>query len=168
MEIASRVFAYEPIGSMRLAKSALRCAVLASLGCGALLAALGGCGGKGGPERVVVSGTVTYNGKPLPEGEIRFVPLSTCPVPTSGALIVDGQYRAEGHGGVPVGTHKIQIEAYRKGAAASPAGRRVPPMAAPGDGRMQYLPAKYNLNTQLEITVSPGSPPITKNFELTD
>ena len=75
---------------------------------------VGGCGrGDRGPERVAVSGTVTYNGKPLSEGTIRFVPLPNCPVPTSGASIANGQYRLEGNDGVPVGTHKIQIEAFR-------------------------------------------------------
>ena len=52
----------------------------------------GGCGGDRGPERVVVSGTVTHNGKPIPEGVIRFVPAPTCPVPTAGTTIVNGKY----------------------------------------------------------------------------
>jgi hypothetical protein len=129
---------------------------------------LSGCRGDRGPERVVVSGTVTYNGKPLSEGEIRFVPLPTCPVPVTGALIVEGRYSTKDGGGVPVGTHKIQIEArrHKAGGPNTPG----PPTGSRGFGfrGMQYLPAKYNANTQLEIIIPPGSPAITKDFQLTD
>ncbi len=137
-----------------------------SLLCWALTAALlSGCGDKG-LERVVVSGTVTYNGKPLSEGEVRFVPLPTCPVPTAGALIVDGRYSTDARGGVPVGTHKIQIEARTR----KPGGSNVPgPMGQrPAFRGRQYLPAKYNAHTEFEITIEPGSQAITRDFQLTD
>ena len=32
----------------------------------------------------------------------------------------------------------------------------------------QYIPQKYNANTQLEITIPPGIRSIVKNFDLTD
>jgi len=32
----------------------------------------------------------------------------------------------------------------------------------------QYVPAKYNTSTELQITVEPGSKEIVKNFELMD
>ena len=137
--------------------------------CWTLTAALlSGCRGDRGPERVVVSGTVTYNGKPLREGEVRFVPLPAFPAPVTGALIVDGRYSTDGRGGVPVGTHKIQIEARRHKAEGPDVS--APPTGSRGFGfrGQQYLPAKYNANTELEITIPPGSPPITKDFQLTD
>jgi hypothetical protein len=128
------------------------------------VASLAGCGGDRGPERVVVSGTVTYNGKPIPNGSIRFMPTAASPVPMAGAAIKDGEYKVEAHGGIPVGTHKIEIDAYRVDPAYAkpdmPTGRGVP--------RKQYLPKRYNTDSELTITIEPGSPKITKDFALTE
>jgi len=88
-----------------------------------------------------------------------------CPVPTSGASIANGQYRLEGKNGVPVGTHKIQIEAFRMIQIPIRPGEAAPPRA---DRPRQYLPTKYNADTQLEITIPSGSGEIAKNFDLTD
>jgi hypothetical protein len=128
-----------------------------------------GCGGDRGPERVIVSGTVTYRGKPLPDGIIRCVPLPSCPGPTSAAAILAGKYKVDSHGGVPVGTHKVQIEAERKVSTAAKPG--MPPAThVPVDAGLleQYLPEKYNTKTQLEVTVPSGSSPIAKDWNLTD
>jgi hypothetical protein len=128
---------------------------------------LGGCGGDRGPERVVVSGTVTYNGKPLANGKIRFVPTAASQVPVSGVSFTDGAYRVVTSGGVPVGTHQVWIEGYRPIPMPANLVGPVPPHAK--DGLLsQFLPKKYNMNTQLEITIQPGSREITKDFDLTD
>jgi hypothetical protein len=128
-----------------------------------------GCRGDHGPERVVVSGKVTYNGKPIGEGEIRFVPSATTAAPVSGANIKDGQYRAEIRGGVPVGSHTIQIEAYRPDTSKMPPNQSA---SQPSTGQripmIQYIPKRYNLNSEMKITIDSGSKPITKDFDLTD
>ena len=108
-----------------------------------------------------MSGTVTYNGKPIPAGDIRFVPVATSAVPMAGAEIKDGQYRVDGRGGVPVGTHKIEIDAYRADATGRK-GNAPPPMMARGVQRFQYLPKRYNFDSQMKITIEPGSREITK------
>jgi hypothetical protein len=146
----------------RFDSGAVRLCLVLSIGL-ALTAGISGCRGDRGPERVVVAGTVAYNGKPVDEGIIRFMPVSTSLVPAIGARIADGKYRVDGHGGAPVGTHKIQIEAYRllSGAGAPQVGAR----GVPHD---QYLPKRYNAQSQLQITIEPGSREITKNFDLTD
>ncbi len=118
-----------------------------------------GCG-PSGPERVVVSGTVTYNGKPIEDGRIDFMPTKKSAVPMSGAVIQNGKYRVETKGGVPVGTHKIRIEAF----GGSPAPGQV---MKPGT-RPQYLPPKFNVGSQMEFTVESGSKEVTENFELKD
>ena len=128
---------------------------------------LGGCGGDRGPERVVVSGTVTYNGKPVPSGDIRFVPIDKSAVPMAGAEIKDGKYSADGHGGVPVGTHRIEIDAYREDPTGKK-GNAPPPMMARGAPRHKYIPKRYNVDSQLQMTIESGGKPITKDFELTD
>lgn len=142
--------------------------LLLALCLGPMAALCAGCGRGSGPERVVVSGEVTYRGKPVPQGRIRFTPLAGCPLPASGAPIIDGRYRADGHGGVPVGTHAVQIEAYES--AAPKPGAAPPPMnpALAKIGRRQYLPAKYNSQTKLEFKIDPGSRAVVRNFDLTD
>jgi len=72
-----------------------------------LLAA--GCGSK-----ATITGTVTYQGKPIPQGYIVFYPDSGArPV---NAPIIDGKYTAEQ---VPTGPAKVSITSlYMEGAAA--------------------------------------------------
>ncbi len=132
-----------------------------------LLLTLAGCGIEG-PERVVVTGEVTYQGQPLEKGQIRFVPAPGSKAPASGALVVDGRYTVDGKGGVPLGTHKITIKAYLLADVQDqPAdSREQTPETTPPP--QQYLPAKYNTKTELQITIPPGSRKITKDFKLTD
>jgi hypothetical protein len=143
-----------------------RCLLL-SMGC-VLAAASFGCG-KQGPERVIVSGTVTYQGQPLKEGCIRVVPVGGTAAPVTVAAIVDGRYALTAHGGVPVGAHKIEVTAYRANKRSSAA---VSPLDSPGvetsAAVVQFIPAKYNTKTELQVTVPSGSRTITKNFDLTD
>ena len=127
-----------------------------------------GCGADRGPERVVVFGTVTHNGKPISEGTIRFLPVATSAVPMAGTDIRDGKYKVDGRGGVPVGTHTIDIEAFRVDTGALKPGAGVPSAMARGVRRVQYLPKRYNEDSQLQITIEPGSKQINKDFDLTD
>jgi hypothetical protein len=114
-----------------------------------------------------LGGTVTMNGKPIPDGTIRFMPVAAAAVPMAGADIKDGKYVANNRGGVPVGTHRIEIEAYRVAPNAVKPGQPTPPMTR-GIPRIQYIPKRYNVGSQVQITVEPGSLEITKNFDLTD
>ena len=78
-----------------------------------------GCGGSGGDvERSEVSGSVTYKGQPIEEGLIRFVPEKGTAGPVSAAPIANGKYTIDAKGGVPVGTHRVEIEAYQVDAKA--------------------------------------------------
>lgn len=123
------------------------------------------------PERAIVSGTVSHNGQPVPHGIIRFVPSSSSPGPTIAATILNGLYRADGRGGVQVGSHSVQIEAYRIVASSrkSDGNSPLPPsVAETGSERIQWLPPKYNSDTQLEVTIDSESPEIVKNFDLKD
>ena len=64
-------------------------------------------------DKVVVEGAVTFDGIPVENGEIRFYPAEGTLGPVSGAPIVDGQFVAKAKGGVPVGTHQVQIRGFR-------------------------------------------------------
>ncbi len=60
-----------------------------------------GCGGSDAPEVYHVSGTVTFDGKPVPAGRIRFVPDTSKgnSGPPGYAQIVDGKFDTESEGG---------------------------------------------------------------------
>ena len=64
-----------------------------------LLAAVGGCS-----KRATVTGTVTYQGRPVTYGSVIF--LNADNTARSGAIAADGHYTIEG---VPLGTVKIAV-----------------------------------------------------------
>lgn len=111
-------------------------------------------------KKVVVRGIVTIDGQPLPRGKIRFYPSGDTKGPVSGAAIKDGAYLALGRGGVPVGSHKVDIRAYR------PDKRYASQTISDGEGvpSEQYLPERYNVQTTLTATVTDSTS--TLDFEL--
>ena len=127
-----------------------------------LLLMAAGCG-PGGPERTIVSGTVTFDGQGVQEGTIRFVPTQDTTLPVSGAPIQDGQYRVDALGGVPVGAHRVEIEATRADPKAAAPGEEIPGVEGPP--REQYIPAKYNRDSELQVTIESGQA-VTKDFDL--
>ncbi len=82
---------------------------LASLAC--LL--LSGCGDEGLPSKVV-QGTVTFEGKPVDLGSVRFVPIEGTSGPASVGQVIDGNYRIEARGGVVLGKHRVEVEGLNK------------------------------------------------------
>lgn len=82
---------------------------------GCLLAAVfltAGCGGPTGPERYQVSGSVQYEGKPVPVGTIVFEPDSSKgnSGPACYAQITAGRYMSESGKGVIGGPHVVRID----------------------------------------------------------
>jgi len=108
-----------------------------------------------------VAGNVTYQGRPVEDGRIRFIPIEGTRGPVSGGLIRDGSYSAGHKGGVPVGVHRVHIEAYRR-----PKPDEVDPLEA--TAKVQYLPRKYNADSELRLRVPSGSKPIAEDFTLSD
>ena len=122
-----------------------------------MLTVLFGCGGSG-LERVPVSGKVTFNGQPVPDGQIRFVPLEGTAGPASIEVIRNGVYAFDAKGGVPAGSHRVEIRSYDP---------NTPQPTAPGmRPRKQLIPVKYNTQSELEITLEKGQGSVTKNFDL--
>src|SRR5688572_29535122 len=78
-----------------------------------ILAQLAGCGANEGPQRVIVQGKVAFEGQPVANGQILFYPTGDTRGPVSGGPIKDGQYVAKARGGVPIGTHRVEITAFR-------------------------------------------------------
>jgi len=79
-----------------------------------LLAALwaAGCGPSGaGPERHLISGSVSFAGRPVPRGRIEFEPDAARGNrgPAGVARIVDGRYRTERRFGAVAGPQVVRI-----------------------------------------------------------
>jgi hypothetical protein len=121
---------------------------------------LSGCGSADDIQKVVVSGQVQFQGKPLPAGQIMFYPIEETRGPVSVAAIFDGRYLAESKGGVPVGKHRIKIEGYRKPTSAPPG------MDLEELGREQYLPPKYNSDSELTADLTIDESPAIRDFSL--
>jgi len=106
-----------------------------------LAVAIAGCG-DGKPPSFPLSGTITFEGSPIPEGTIMFIPLNKRSG-TARADIVDGKYSLE----LPAGQQRVIVEASR--------------FIGPEDKTMgvrprdQYLPERYNVETTLSMEVMP-------------
>jgi hypothetical protein len=124
------------------------------------LAALAGCGSGDGIKKVVVHGEVQFDGKPLPHGQILFYPLAETRGPVSTASINDGKFVAKSKGGVPVGKHQVKIEGYRRPTTAPPG------VPIEDLGRVQYLPAKYNNQTELTTELTEDESPAIRDYSL--
>ncbi len=117
-----------------------------------------GCG-RDGPPRAVVYGSASYQGEPIKLGTIRFQPEPNSPVPPSGGYIVDGRYEITHHGGVPVGTHRVEVEGLRPKNIGTDVDLPNPPQE-------QYLPEKYNRKSDLTLVVTGDGKRQEFNLEL--
>jgi hypothetical protein len=111
-----------------------------------------GCGGGDGLSKVLVSGSVTYDGKAVEKGQIRFVPQDGTTGPITIASVDGGRYTTESSGGVPVGAHRVEIKGYDAHEyQTAPTGPGSPPVK-------QLLPDKYNRASTLtaELTKESG------------
>lgn len=72
-----------------------------------------GCGG-GGLDTVAVRGTVTYDGKPLENGTVRFVPVDEDGLLAVGRIGPGGQFTlaTKGTDGVVPGDYKISVQSF--------------------------------------------------------
>lgn len=116
---------------------------------------LAGCG-PSGPTTYPVSGTVTLDGEPLPEGRIAFRDTNG-EIPSAGGEIVDGEFSFESQ----PGTMSVAITSRRAipGKFDSPApGEKVPVTE-------QIVPARYNTTSELTEEVVAGNNEF--HFELT-
>lgn len=108
---------------------------------------LTGCG----TGREPVTGTVTLDGQPLPSGEIRFLAMDGTEGSQTGANIENGKFEMDDQMGLWPGRYRVEITAKRP-SETNIAERGEEPEYLPE----QYLPARYNVNSELEIELSDG------------
>jgi len=123
----------------------------------ALAVACAGCG-PGGPEIASVEGTVTMDGKPLPNAAVVFIPENGRP---AGATTdSEGHYALNftaGRQGAIPGTNTVRITTERDPSETED-GTPIP--ASP-----ETVPMKYNAASELEFTVEAGKNNVA-NFDL--
>lgn len=111
-----------------------------------------GCGERDG--QVPVAGTVTFQGQPVPSGEIIFTPAGQ--VAASVATKIEaGKYDLR----LPEGRQQVRITAYREVPGkfdTSNPGEQTPMVE-------MYIPPQYNDQTTLEVTVDG----VTKTHDFT-
>jgi hypothetical protein len=118
------------------------------------LALLAGCGSSA-PKRYKVSGTVKYKDSPIPLGTITFL-TEDAGAAAGGAEIKSGAYEIPAGSGLAAGKYKVSVSfPDPKGAAPAPKEGE-----APGVSRevKEFLPAKYNRETELRAEVKAGEP----------
>jgi hypothetical protein len=147
-----------------MCKRGCRELVPVAVACWLLAIMLAGCGPRG-PERVIISGEVTFQAKPLPTGTIYFEPCNDKSQSLMAAAIVDGQYKMDSLGGLPVGEYKVRIEAARERVSSDLSNQQ---QFVPQPRGGQYIPAKYNTNTELKIKVESGRRSAVHDFALTE
>lgn len=112
--------------------------------------AVGGCSDPNGRQRI--SGSVTFDGEPLPTGSVSLRPVGTGPLAVG--RIKDGEFvLPSGKGPLP-GAYLIEIESQQN------TGRKIALVDNPSiklDEKREVIPPQYNNQTQLRIEVKPGS-----------
>lgn len=131
-----------------------------------------GCG-ESGPERIGMSGIVTYNGEPIEDGEISFQPVEGTQAPPTSTTIVDGKYQLPEKWALVPGTYQVAVRSYRASYdndAKLPGSTLDRPPASGGiEVKEQLLPDKFNAKSTIEkVTVKSGQAPAEKNFDLKD
>lgn len=136
--------------------------------CGLVIASLicaSGCGG-GSEGLAVVKGKITYNGKPVPNGTVNFLPDNGDKPSATGEIQPDGTYSLQTFlgsrpsEGAVIGKHKVVVVAMQDMATRLPEERSpLPPPIVP----VKYTsPATSDLEAQVEDKEN------TINFDLQD
>ncbi|ODA36683.1 hypothetical protein A6X21_15730 [Planctopirus hydrillae] len=127
-----------------------------------------GCG-QNDVGRQPISGSILFDGTPMNEGTVRFIPDGQTKGPAAYGIIQDGFYEISHQEGVIPGTYRVEIEkkielpfeiddeaAYAK-YLAEHKGRQLP---------KQPVPPKYNRNSELRVTITPGQIANKLDFDL--
>jgi hypothetical protein len=111
-----------------------------------------GCGGAKGPELGTVTGTITLDGKPLPNVNIQFAPEATGGAPSYGGTNAEGEYKlmfAQNRPGAMLGKHRVELTAREP--KTDEDGKPVGPQD------VVTIPAKYQKKDALTAEVKAGS-----------
>lgn len=121
--------------------------------------ALVGCSNNGSViPTAAVSGTVTLDGKKLPSGVIRFVPIDGTQGKKTSILVANGRFDAKAEIGPPIGTHRIEIESRDTGGLEMDDERAIERLGNSGKRAIAVVtvPASYSKSSTLKENVRPN------------
>ncbi|MBA2117663.1 hypothetical protein [Bremerella alba] len=120
-----------------------------------------GCYSSNNSELISIQGTVDFQGSPVKEGVVQFIPAQGVKAPARTAPVVDGNYELNGRFGLMPGTYNIKIEGYEgKDVPLSDPTQTVTP-------RRQILPPKYNQKTEIApVIVTLDDRSLNQDFQL--
>jgi hypothetical protein len=121
------------------------------------LMALSGCG-KGQPPRTTVSGSISFEGKPVEFGDIVFQPLdANWKKFYAQGKIRGGKYELLQHGPVP-GENKVAIYGYKRTGrkVIDLAGKSLSETAEIVEETVPYIPTKFNEASELKAEIKVG------------
>jgi hypothetical protein len=114
----------------------------------ALLLVILGCNGDG-TRKANIRGKVTLDGEAVPSGAVNFEPTDG-KTPTAGAVIKDGEYRAE----VPLGSMRVRILSPKVVGQRSAFNA---PNSPKQDIVKERIPPQYNTETTLTVEIKSDS-----------
>ena len=103
-----------------------------------------------------VSGTVTYDGQSVENGSLRFDPVDGTVGPAGVAKISQGEYVVGADQGLVPGAYQVTIVATRKTGRQVTTTEQLPGEAADVPEVVQYIPSRYNVNTELRVELQVG------------
>lgn len=121
--------------------------------CAGMLAALG-CNSENLPNLGKVTGKITFDGKPLNNAIVEFDRVDASVAPAFGKTDTEGKYElyySRAAKGATVGEHKVLVTAFADAGES-------------GKATKEFVPAKYNVMSELKATVKRGANEI--NFDL--
>jgi len=127
--------------------------IRASLQLGALCLALAGCGGGNGLDLARVTGTVTLDGKPLPDARVEFQPQIEKGSPSYAKTDAEGRFRLHFNGendGALIATHVVRISTF---------GTPDDDSDTPVKFIPERVPRKYNNESVIKVEVKQGNDP---------
>jgi len=137
---------------------ALQHAIFRALSGSAVIVMIAGCGQKA-PERAVVSGSVTYQNKPVEFGDIVFQPLSK----DAGkwfaqGKINGGKYSLDAAHGPLTGKNVVQIRGYKMTGRKrlDIAGKSLSEAPKMVEELVPYIPEKFNEASELSTEIHAG------------
>lgn len=122
---------------------------LFSLALATILTVIVGCGG---PTYGDLGGDVSFDGQPLKEGVIRFVPVDGQGT-TAATMIENGKFREK----IIVGSYKVEISSPKLPKGVNSAKEMKRGTVDEGAALEELLPEKYNLKTELKVDVKSGT-----------
>lgn len=131
------------------------------LGISGTLCFLSGCGGQSGIERVGVTGSVTFEGKPVPFGSVKFEPdrKRGGTGPSGFAQIIDGRFdtQADGRGSVK-GPVIVTIQGVATDAVYAP--QIFQPYQTTAEISSEGKPLSFEVPTELKIKRKKNTPEV--------